>query len=128
MKLDLVDIFSTYNLFLLFTSFADDGWTNRWVKSKSKEAEGTAGTWEISAGKYYNDANEDKGLKTAQDARFYQISSALPKEFSNKGKDLIFQFSVKHEQKIDCGGGYFKLLPAVSNFYFIFVIFFLKFH
>lgn len=100
-------------------TFNDDGWVNRWVKSKNKEAEGTAGTWEISAGKFFNDATEDKGLKTGEDARFYQISAAMAKEFSNKGKDLVLQFSIKHEQRIDCGGGYIKLLPAgldQSNF------------
>jgi calreticulin len=65
----------------------------------------------VSAGKFYGDAEADKGLRTSQDARFYQISAEFP-EFSNKGKDLIVQFSVKHEQKIDCGGGYLKILPA----------------
>eukprot|EP01116_Phalansterium_solitarium_P012837 TRINITY_DN294_c0_g1_i1.p1 TRINITY_DN294_c0_g1~~TRINITY_DN294_c0_g1_i1.p1 ORF type:complete len:419 (+),score=185.59 TRINITY_DN294_c0_g1_i1:64-1257(+) len=87
----------------------DAGWESRWVKSTSKGAE--AGEFDASAGKYYADKN-DKGLHTTQDARFYQISAKLPKSFSNKGKDLVFQFSVKHEQNIDCGGGYFKLLPA----------------
>jgi calreticulin len=91
-----------------------DGWKNRWVVSQSKEADGTAGQWGISAGKYFNDAEEDKGLQTTQDARFYQISSEI-KEFSNKGKTLVLQFSIKHEQNIDCGGGYVKLLPAGLN-------------
>jgi calreticulin len=49
-----------------------------------------------------------------EDARFYQVSAAFP-EFSNKGKTLVLQFSVKHEQNIDCGGGYVKLLPAGLN-------------
>jgi calreticulin len=88
----------------------DDGWESRWVKSKTREADGTQGVWGWSAGKYYDDAEADKGLQTTQDARFYQISAGFPK-FSNKGKDLIVQYSVKHEQKIDCGGGYIKILP-----------------
>lgn len=87
----------------------DAGWESRWVKSTAKGAD--AGEFDTSAGKYSADPS-DKGLRTTQDARFYQISSALPKSFSNKGKDLIFQFSVKHEQNIDCGGGYFKILPG----------------
>jgi len=89
----------------------DEGWESRWVKSKSKESEGTQGVWGWTAGKYFNDEKEDKGLQTSQDARFYQISAEFP-EFSNKGKDLIVQYSVKHEQKIDCGGGYLKISPA----------------
>ena len=32
--------------------------------------------------------------------------------FSNEGKPLVVQFTVKHEQKIDCGGGYVKIFPA----------------
>jgi len=87
------------------------GWESRWVKSKNKEAEGTQGKWGWTAGKYYNDAEADKGLQTSEDARFYQISAEFP-EFSNKGKDLILQYTVKHEQKIDCGGGYIKIHPA----------------
>jgi len=91
--------------------FDDKGWENRWVKSQNKEKEGTQGKWGWTAGKFYADAN-DKGLQTSEDARFYQISAKLDKDFSNEGKDLIVQYSVKHEQNIDCGGGYIKLLPA----------------
>ena len=44
------------------------------------------------------------------DARFYAISAAFP-EFSNADKPLVVQYSVKHEQNIDCGGAYVKLFP-----------------
>jgi calreticulin len=94
-----------------FQETFNDGWEKRWVKSTSKEAEGSQGKWEVSAGKFYNDAEADKGLRTTEDARFYQISAEFP-EFSNKDKPLVIQYSVKHEQNIDCGGGYLKVLPA----------------
>lgn len=51
------------------------------------------------------------GIQTSEDYRFYAISAEFP-EFSNKEKTLVFQFSVKHEQKLDCGGGYMKLLSG----------------
>lgn len=51
------------------------------------------------------------GIQTSEDYRFYAISAEFP-EFSNKHKTLVFQFSVKHEQKLDCGGGYMKLLSG----------------
>ncbi|RRT81324.1 hypothetical protein B296_00009239, partial [Ensete ventricosum] len=51
------------------------------------------------------------GIQTAEDYRFYAISAEFP-EFSNKDKSLVLQFSVKHEQKLDCGGGYIKLLSG----------------
>lgn len=49
------------------------------------------------------------GIQTSEDYRFYAISAKYP-EFSSKDKTLVLQFSVKHEQKLDCGGGYVKLL------------------
>ncbi len=54
------------------------------------------------------------GLQTSEDARFYGISASFDK-FSNEGKTLVIQFTVKHEQKIDCGGGYVKVYPSGTD-------------
>jgi len=86
----------------------DDGWVDRWVKSDWKKDDSTAGEWNHTSGKWNGDA-DDKGIQTSEDYRFYAISAQYP-EFSNKDKTLVLQFSVKHEQKLDCGGGYVKLL------------------
>lgn len=51
------------------------------------------------------------GLQTSEDARFYALSRKF-KPFSNEGKDLVIQFTVKHEQDIDCGGGYIKVFDC----------------
>lgn len=51
------------------------------------------------------------GLQTSQDAHFYAMSSRF-EDFSNKDQPLVIQFTVKHEQSIDCGGGYIKLFPS----------------
>ncbi|XP_041967614.1 calreticulin-like isoform X1 [Alosa sapidissima] len=88
-----------------------DGWKSRWVESKHKS---DYGQWKLTAGKFHGDPEKDKGLQTSQDAHFYAISSRF-KPFSNEGKTLIVQFTVKHEQQIDCGGGYVKLFPADLN-------------
>jgi len=80
-------------------------WESRWVNSKAKEG---LGVMKVSAGKFYGDEEAGKGLQTSQDAKFYAISAKM-KEFSNADKTLVVQFSVKHEQDIDCGGGYLKL-------------------
>lgn len=93
----------------------DATWKDRWVQSNWKESDGTRGEFGWSAGKYYNDAEKDKGLQTTQDARFYAISSKIPEPFSNEGKDLVLQYQVKHEQNIDCGGGYIKLTPSTID-------------
>merc|ERR1712022_36556 len=83
-----------------------DGWESRWVQSTHKD---DLGVMKASAGKYHADAS-DMGLQTSQDAKFYGISAAIP-EFSNKDKTLVVQYTVKHEQNIDCGGAYLKLGP-----------------
>ena len=51
------------------------------------------------------------GIQTSQDARFYGLSAKFDK-FSNEDKDLVIQFTVKHEQNIDCGGGYVKVFSS----------------
>ena len=71
-----------------------------------------AGKFELTAGKFYGDAEKDKGIKTSQDAKFYAASAKFDKPFSNEEKPLVVQFTVKHEQNIDCGGGYVKLFDC----------------
>uniref|UniRef100_A0A1A8QMJ5 Calreticulin n=1 Tax=Nothobranchius pienaari TaxID=704102 RepID=A0A1A8QMJ5_9TELE len=88
-----------------------DGWKSRWVESKHKS---DYGKFVLSAGKFYGDVEKDKGLQTSQDARFYALSARFD-DFSNKGQPLVIQFTVKHEQSIDCGGGYIKLFPSDLN-------------
>jgi len=90
------------------------GWDNRWVVSSWKKSEGQAGEFKVTAGDYYGDKEADKGLQTTQDARFYATSAKFP-SFSNKGKDLVLQYSVKYTQKIGCGCAYIKLLPSTLD-------------
>merc|ERR1712019_122009 len=88
--------------------FSDgDAWESRWIQSKHKD---DYGAFDLHAGKIVADA-DNKGLRTSQDAKFYARSANFD-AFSNAGKDIAIQFSVKHDQKIDCGGGYVKVFPA----------------
>lgn len=74
------------------------------------------GEWKHTAGEWHGD-EDDKGIQTSEDARFYGISAPLSKPFtSGKGKDLVIQYTVKHEQDLDCGGAYIKLLPGGKKF------------
>jgi calreticulin len=102
--------FATAHIY--FSETFDDGYDKHWVGSDWKQSSGTAGTWKHTAGDWYGDAEKDKGIQTSQDARFYAISSKLKHPFSNEHKDLVLQFAVRHTQKIDCGGGYIKLLGS----------------
>jgi len=94
-----------------FQESFDSTWKERWTESEHRSDQGK---WAWTAGKFYNDAELDKGIQTSQDARFYGISAKF-EPFSNEGKSLVIQFSVKHEQNIDCGGGYAKIFPADMN-------------
>lgn len=88
--------------------FLDTDWEKRWIQSKSSD---DLGKFVVSAGKFYADELESRGLQTSQDAKKYAISTKLDDLIDNTDKTLVVQFSVKHEQNIDCGGGYIKLLP-----------------
>ncbi|KAB5512369.1 hypothetical protein DKX38_029397 [Salix brachista] len=90
-----------------------DGWESRWVKSDWKSSEGLAGSFKHKAGKWSGDP-DDKGIQTTTDARYFAISSKIP-EFSNKNRTLVFQYSIRLEQDIECGGGYIKLLSGFVN-------------
>jgi len=91
--------------------FSSPQWAEKWVQSEHSGKEFGAFDW--TAGKWYGDEDKDKGIKTSQDARFYAVSSKFEdSKFSNEGKDLVIQFSVRHEQGIDCGGGYLKVFDC----------------
>jgi calreticulin len=96
--------------------FNDEAWKTKWVESTKWRSADEMGSWEQTPGKFYADKN-DMGLKTADDARFYGLSAKMDKSFkSSDKKDLVIQYSVKHEQGIDCGGAYIKLLPGGDKF------------
>lgn len=82
-----------------------------WVNSGKKE---DYGKFILSSGDFYGDAEINKGLKTSQDAHFYAASRAIPEAVTNEGKDLVVSLSVKHEQGLDCGGGYIKIMPEMD--------------
>jgi len=84
---------------------------NRWVQSEKKDDYGKA---TLSSGEFSGDTQISHGLKTSQDAKFYAISAELPTGVTNDGKDLVISMSVKHEQGLDCGGGYLKFLPQLD--------------
>ena len=95
-----------------FKETFDDTYKSRWIESNFKKSEGTNGIWKHTAGNFYGNKVADMGIQTSQDARFYAISSKLDKPFSSEGKTLVLQFQVRHPQKIDCGGGYIKIMPS----------------
>merc|ERR1719274_260181 len=99
---------------IYFSKTFGDGWESRWTASKWKESEGTQGTWTHTAGKWFADETADKGIQTKEDSKFFGISAGFD-SFSNKGKDLIIQYQAKYEKDVECGGGYVKVGPKMSD-------------
>jgi calreticulin len=83
------------------------------VPSKWKSGD-ELGEWAWTAGSWH--AKETtKGIQTSQDSRFYGLIAPLSEPFTQE-KDLVLQFTVKHENRLDCGGAYIKLLgPDVDT-------------
>merc|ERR1712176_1496092 len=60
------------------------------------------------------DEAEDTGIQTSEDSKFFGISASFD-SFSNEGKDLIIQYQAKYEKDVECGGGYLKAGPKMSD-------------
>lgn len=99
------------------THNASQGWKERWTVPSDWKPASELGDWAHTAGEFNGGSSDDRGIQTSQDARFYGLSAPLEKPFASADKkDLVIQYSVKHEQKIDCGGAYIKLLPGGKGF------------
>lgn len=72
------------------------------------------GEWEWTPGEWYGGGEDDKGIRTSEDSRFYGLSAKLNEPFTQE-KDLVLQLSIKNEQKLDCGGAYIKLLGDMDQ-------------
>lgn len=83
-----------------------------WVQSEHKSDYGTV---KLSAGSVHVDAKKEQGLQLAEDAKFYAISKKLPTAVDNEGKNLVISFSVKNDQKLECGGAYLKFFSELDQ-------------
>jgi len=94
--------------------FNDKNWESRWTVPSNWKPKSELGEWKWTAGEHFADA-ADKGIQTGPDARHHGLSAKLDAPFTNEGKELVIQFSAKHEQDLDCGGGYIKLLGDLDQ-------------
>ncbi|GAX14083.1 calreticulin [Fistulifera solaris] len=95
--------------------FNDEAWKTRWTVPSSWKSKSELGEWKHTAGAYFADEN-DQGIQTSENHRFYGLSAKMDKPFVSGDKELVIQYSVRHEQKLDCGGAYIKLLPGGDAF------------
>ena len=97
----------------LYKETFDDGWDKRWVTGAAGDK--SLGEWKHTAGEYYGgDEAAAKGIETSDDMRHYFLATKMD-EFSNKGSDLVIQYSLKYTKTPECGGSYIKLLGAGAD-------------
>jgi calreticulin len=99
---------------VFFSETFGEGWESRWAPSTWKQSEGTQGKWVASSGKWFKDETEDQGMQTGEDSKFFGMSASFD-SFSNADKELIIQYQAKYEKDIECGGGYVKIGPKMSD-------------
>jgi len=93
---------------VLYKEEFGDGWDTRWVVGAAGDK--SMGKWESTAGDYYGgEEAAAKGIMTSEDMRHYFLATSTD-EISNKGTDLVIQYSVKFTKTPECGGSYIKLL------------------
>jgi len=112
-----VKMFQTI-LFLCLVSFAickvhfneefSEDWETRWEKTNWKADQ--QGQFAREKGKYFGDEEMAYGLQTTEDMKFYEISHKLEKPIKTGTEPFVFQYSLKMENNIECGGGYIKLV------------------
>jgi calreticulin len=65
----------------------------------------------VSAGSFYADRREQRGLQTLDDNRQYLISSRFKRCFNTSGRDFILQFTIRFENKVTKAQGFLKVFP-----------------
>lgn len=68
-----------------------DAWTKRWTKSTWKAKDDQAGEFKLTAGKWYGDEAEGKGIQTGADSKYFAYYAEMKKAFDNTKKDLVLQ-------------------------------------
>lgn len=85
--------------------------SNGWIVSQgTKGTDNYTGEWSLEKQTEYVAIVGQKSLVMKTEAAFYAISKKFNEPFVNEGRDLVFQFEVKFQHGISCGGAYFKLL------------------
>lgn len=100
---------SVFGVIFFNETFQD---SNRWIPSYWKGEESS--DFILGKGSFYADEIKSQAFMTNQSARFYTATSSFD-VFSNAEDSLYLHYTVKHEQNIDCGGGYLKLYPPLTD-------------
>lgn len=88
----------------------------RWKRSKAVKEQGEApqydGEWAVEEPTELLGIKGDMGLVVKSPARHHAISAKLDEPFDPAQGGLVFQYEVKLQENLGCGGAYAKLLTA----------------
>ncbi|KAI8321985.1 Calreticulin/calnexin, partial [Martensiomyces pterosporus] len=91
----------------------------RWKRSNAlKEGEDELrydGEWAIEEVAELAGVEGDRALVVKSEARHHAISSQLAEPFDPAASGLVFQYEVKLQEDLNCGGAYVKLLTAPTK-------------
>ncbi|CAH0388993.1 unnamed protein product [Bemisia tabaci] len=103
------------NVYFLDTFDKPEEVAKRWIKSEAKKPEAAAdieqydGKWRVEPMVNYA-LKGDLGLVVASANRHSAIAAPLSRPFKFNNSPLVIQYEVAFQDKLDCGGGYIKLL------------------
>lgn len=88
--------------------FTDD-WETRWTPSHAKKVNDKTdeeewafvGNWAVEEPSVFKGMEGDKGLVVKDKAAHHAISALFPKPIDAKGKDLVVQYEVKLQSKLN---------------------------
>ncbi|CAM6092843.1 unnamed protein product [Calypogeia fissa] len=110
MLLTLVSLMMTFllvaiaaNTKSIFYEAFDTSFSGRWIPSKSIDYKGR---WKYEKGK----GNEDYGLLVSEPAKKYAIAVNLPKIVDFIDTPIVFQYDLRLQNRLSCGGAYLKFL------------------
>ncbi|KAJ1927817.1 hypothetical protein FBU59_007184, partial [Linderina macrospora] len=95
-----------------FTDASVSRWRRSQAEKKGEEGLRYDGEWEIEELTKLAGVEGDKALVVKSEARHHAISAKLDKTFDPAADGLVFQYEVKLQENLGCGGAYAKLLTA----------------
>ncbi|KAJ1958332.1 hypothetical protein EC988_000369, partial [Linderina pennispora] len=95
-----------------FTDSSASRWRRSQAEKKGEEGLRYDGEWEVEELTKLAGIEGDKALVVKSEARHHAISAKLDKTFDPATDGLVFQYEVKLQEALGCGGAYAKLLTT----------------
>lgn len=89
-----------------FQSFQNEDYKNTWTPSK---LENYSGVWQLRESAKPTGFPGEKMIYMSEGLKYYGLSTQFPEPLVLTDKTLVFQYEVRLEDSLNCGGAYMKL-------------------